>query len=355
MSYELKYEKGDEEMSFINRFFGAFFAVVIQLSSLIGISCFVNDNPAAQIDFENGGDPFIVEDNGNTYYTFTTGGGIDIRKIAAFDDAAVIEQKTVYWAGNDGIISQIWAPEIHKIGDRWYIVACALFDKNSTEAGTMPEADKVEDHDDYYRYGFVLESKTEDIFGEYEFKGRLAPDGLNNIDGTYLQKDGKLYYVCSAYVDVAHQCIYIAEMENPYTLKTDENGKDNAVMLSRPQYKWEKNGWYVNEGPAVLYKDNNIYIVYSASGYSSGEYCLGILTLLGDNVMSKYSWAKSPVKVFGKNSEEKLYHTGHCSFLYRENGDVYMAFHATDNEDFFAVPRHTYIKKLEFKSGYPLF
>ena len=337
-------------MQLMLRSISLFMAFVFQITG-IGIS-FGGEKPDP-IDETDGGDPVIVEDGGNTYYMFTTGGGIDIRKIAAYDDTTLVEQKTVYWADNDGIEGEIWAPEIHKIGKRWYIVACAKFREDAVPKGTMPERNTDEPHSDYYRYGFVLESKTEDIFGEYEFKARLAPDGLNNIDGTYLQKDGKLYYVCSAYVDVAHQCIYIAEMENPYTLKTDENGKNNSVMLSRPQRVWEKHGWWVNEGPAVLYKDDAVYIVYSASGYSSGEYCLGLLTLKGDDVMKKSSWSKSLNKVFGRGNG--LYHTGHCSFLYRENGDIYMVFHATDNPDFGAKRRCTYIKKLEFFGSYPLF
>ena len=333
------------------RFAALLIAAIMQFAGL-PFSLGGNETPLP-IDLDDGGDPVIVEDGVNTYYTFTTGGGIDIRKIAAYNDTNLIEQKTVYWSGNDGIIGSIWAPEIHKIGDKWYIVACAEFKEDAVQKGSMPERKSDEPHSDYYRYGFVLESKTEDIFGEYEFKAYLAPDGLNNIDGTYLQKDGKLYYVCSAYVDVAHQCIYIAEMENPYTLKTDENGNNNAVMLSRPQRSWEKHGWWVNEGPAVLYKDDAVYIVYSASGYSSGEYCLGMLTFKGGNVMKKSSWSKSLGKVFGKGNG--LYHTGHCSFLYRENDDVYMVYHATDNPDFFAKRRCTYIKKLEFLGDYPLF
>ena len=328
-----------------------FLFVILQL---LGISppCV---EKAVPIDPTDGGDPVIVEDNGSAYYIFTTGGGIDIRKITAFDDAATVEKKTVYWSGNDGIDGEIWAPEIHKIGNRWYIVACAKFREDAVPKGTMPERDSDEPHSDYYRYGFVLESKTEDIFGEYEFKARIAPDGLNNIDGTYLQKDGKLYYVCSAYVDVAHQCIYIAEMENPYTLKADSDGKNNAVMISRPQRKWEKHGWWVNEGPAVLYKGDAVYIVYSGSGYSSGDYCMGMLTLKGADVMKKTSWKKSLMPVVKKNKNAGLYHTGHCSFLYRENGDIYMVYHATDDPDFFAKRRCTYIKKVEFYGNYPLF
>lgn len=337
-------------MQILIRFLSLAVAALMQLTGLT--FSFGRETPEP-IDLDDGGDPVIVEDGGNTYYLFTTGGGVDIRKIAAYDDTTVIEQKTVYWAGNNGVEGEIWAPEIHKIGNRWYIVACAKFREDAVPKGAMPERNSDEPHSDYYRYGFVLESKTEDIFGEYEFKTYLAPDGLNNIDGTYMQKDGKLYYVFSAYVDVAHQCICIAEMENPYTLKTYENGKNNAVMLSRPQRRWEKHGWWVNEGPAVLYKGEKIYIVYSASGYSSGGYCLGMLTLNGDNVMKKTAWHKSFSKVFGKGNG--LYHTGHCSFLYRENGEIYMVYHATDNPDFGAKRRCTYIKKLEFFGDYPLF
>lgn len=323
------------------------FAVLLQFFAVFDSSVGEYDLP---IDSTNGGDPFIVEDGENTYYTYTTGGNIIIRRIAAFNDTTQLEEKTVYSAGNNGIVRDIWAPEIHKIGDRWYIVSCALFDENAVEKGTMPEAEEYDGHTDYYRYGFVLESKTEDIFGEYEFKGRLAPDGLNNIDGTYLQKDGKLYYVCSAYVNVAHQCIFITEMENPYTLKSDSD----TVMLSRPQYSWEKHGWWVNEGPAVLYKDDSVYIFYSGSGYSSGEYCMGMLTLCGDDVMNKSDWYKSPVSVYKKHPQKNIYHTGHCNFIYRENGEIYMVYHATDSKAFSDSPRCTYIKKIEFLYNYPL-
>ncbi len=324
------------------------FVLLMQIFGIMELP-FAKKDTLLPIDFKNGGDPFIVEDSGNTYYTYTTNNSIVIKKIKSFNDTTVLEEKTVYSIGNDGIVDNIWAPEIHKIDGKWYIISCALFDKEKVPQGTMPEAKEEKEHTDYHRYGFVLESKTDDIFGEYEFKARLSPDGLNSIDGTYLKKDGKLYYVCSAYVDVAHQCIFISEMENPYTLK------DGAVMLSRPQYSWEKKGWNVNEGPAVLYKEDEIYLLYSASGYSSGKYCMGMLTLKGDDVMNKSDWYKSPVKIYGEMKSKDIYHPGHCSFLYRENGDIFMVYHATNNSDFFASPRVTYLKKVDFYNNYPLF
>jgi len=306
------------------------------------------------IDSLNGGDPFIVEDGDDCYYTYTLGNRIEIFKVNSFKDLTVTDRKVVYRSGNNGIKGQIWAPEIHKIGNRWYIVAAAVFDARTVERGTMPGAKENRDHDDYYRYGFVLESKTEDVFGEYTFKGILAPDGMNNIDGTYLQKDGKLYYVSSAYMDVGHQCLYISEMENPYTLKADENGKNNAVKISAPVLPWEIRGWKVNEGPAVLYNGDDIYIIYSASGYSSGGYCMGMLTLTGDDVLNPCHWLKSLKPVSYHKIVKGIYSAGHCSFLYRENGDIYMVYHANATYKFDQSPRLTYIKKVEFAFGKPV-
>ena len=334
----------------MSAFFKTVFAVVF--SFLCSFTATVYDTP---VDPVNGGDPFVAEDGENCYYTFTTGGEIDIFRVDSFENMTVMEQKTVFWAGQNGTAGEVWAPEIHKIGEKWYIIAAARFNTEAVPRGAMPLEAADEEHADCYRYGFVLESKTDDIFGEYEFKGLLAPNGLNNIDGTYLQKDGKLYYICSAYAGVAHQQIYICEMENPYTLKTDAEGNHNAVCLSKPQFEWEKEGWFVNEGPAVLYKNNSVYLVYSASGYSSGGYCMGLLTLAGDDVMNACNWQKSLLPVYSNRPFASIYNAGHCSFLYRADGSVWMIYHATPEKDFFAGPRLTYRKPIRFLGNMPIF
>ncbi len=329
----------------MNEFIKSLTALAGAILTVLGLVSSPYDKP---IDSSHGGDPFIVEDESGCYYTFTTGSGIEIRKIKSFSDTTVIEQKKVFSVGSNGTVSAVWAPEIHKIGNRWYIISCAVFDADTVSKGTMPEAAEFSEHSDYYRYGFVLESDTEDIFGTYSFKGILSPNGMNNIDGTYLVKDGRLYYVCSAYLDIAHQCILITEMENPYKLKGE------SVILSRPEYSWEKKGWKVNEGPAVLYNNDDIFIVYSASGFSSGHYSLGMLTLKGDNVMNGKDWKKSPVKVLSRRPSKNIYNAGHCSFLYRDDG-TYMVYHATSEKAYSQSPRLTYLRKVEFIFNRPFF
>ncbi len=326
-------------------------AIIMAALTFLGLVSSPYDEP---IDKINGGDPYIIEDESGCYYTFTTGGGIDIFQIESFDTINVTRQKTIFWAGESGTDGDIWAPEIHKFGDRWYIVATAKFKRDAVAPGKMPYIIIDKDNDDYYRYSFVLESKTEDIFGDYEFKGIIAPGGLSNLDGTYLQKDGKLYFVCAAYMKVAYQSLYICEMENPYTLKKDKKGKDIITRISSPTKSWEKNGWDVNEGPAVLYHDGDIFIVYSASGYSTGKYCMGMLSLEGDNVMKKSSWSKSPVRVSYHNPIKGIYSAGHCSFIHRDDGDIYMVYHANKTENFSESPRLTYIKKIEFAFDKPI-
>lgn len=329
-------------------------SLMVLITAFLSFAGFITTPYDEPIDKINGGDPYIFEDDSDCYYTFTTGGGIDIFQIEAFDEIEVSRKKTIFWAGESGTDGDIWAPEIHKFGDRWYIVATAKFKRDTVPAGKMPYIIIDKDNDDYYRYSFVLESKTDDIFGEYEFKGIIAPDGLSNLDGTYLKKDGKLYFVCAAYMKVAYQSLYICEMENPYTIKKDKKGNDIVTKISSPTKSWEKKGWDVNEGPAVLYHDDDIFIVYSASGYSSGRYCMGMLTFSGGDIMKKSNWKKSAYPVSYHQPMKEIYSAGHCSFIHRDNGDIFMVYHANKTQDFSQSPRLTYIKKVEFAFGKPV-
>ena len=81
---------------------------------------------------------------------------------------------------------------------------------------------------------------------------------------------------------------------------------------------------------------------------------MGLLTYNGGDVADKASWCKSITPVSYHKALKSLYNAGHCSFLYRENGEIFMVYHANETRDFSKSPRLTYIKIVEFAFGKPV-
>ena len=114
------------------------------------------------------------------------------------------------------------------------------------------------------------------------------------------------------------------------------------VLLSKPDYDWEKHGAVkgkngkiapmVNEGPQILYKDSTIHIVYSASHSMTRYYCLGLLTFRGGNILDPAAWTKSDHPVFSES--EGTHGTGHCSFVKAADGKTdFIIYHAMRTPD----------------------
>ena len=79
-------------------------------------------------------------------------------------------------------------------------------------------------------------------------------------------------------------------METPNKLKTVQ------VLLTTPDYDWERVGFWVNEGPAVIKRDGKIFLTYSASE-TGAPYCMGMLTAdSGADLLDPLSWKKSAIQ-----------------------------------------------------------
>lgn len=129
------------------------------------------------------------------------------------------------------------------------------------------------------------------------------------------------------------QELFISKKANPFKLSSEK------VLLSSPDYLWEKCGWdginlaFVNEGPSVLHINEKVYIVYSAFGCWCKDYCLGLLELLGDDPLSKGSWKKYDKLIF--NSTKNMIGPVHCSITIKNkhnNIERYMIFHSFNKE-----------------------
>lgn len=280
--------------------------------------------------FSFGPDPWALCHEGTYYYMHTM---VDSLVLWKTDDVTAMKDaphKTIWIPTDPSNSKNLWAPEIHNIDGKWYVYYAA--DDGNTDNHQL----------------YVLENANADPFeGEFVMKGRISTDKNNNwaIDGSMFRYDNDWYMVWSGWqtrrVDTETQCIYIARMENPWTLGSER------VLISKPELEWERqhynpNGWnpdytvYVNEGPQPLFSPNNKYlhVAYSASGVWTPHYALGLLTCkVGDDVLNPDSWIKSAKPVFRQAPENGVYGTGHNSFFKSPDGtEDYILYHARDTE-----------------------
>ena len=122
--------------------------------------------------------------------------------------------------------------------------------------------------------------------------------------------------------------LVISEMKNPTTLIGPE------VVLTEPEFNWEKMKYNVNEGPAVIKRNGKIFVTYSASA-TNHNYCVGLLWIDEEaDLLDTANWHKSPGPVFYTNGDLKRYGPGHNSFTTAEDGEtVIMIYHARDYKE----------------------
>jgi GH43 family beta-xylosidase len=277
---------------------------------------------------ERGPDPWAIYHDGSYYYMNTMSDRLTIWKTKDITDLKTAEKKTVWLPTEPSNSHDIWAPELHFINNKWYIYYAA--DDGNTDNHQL----------------YVLENESSDpLNGKFVMKGRISTDKDNNwaIDGSVFENNGKWYLVWSGWktrrVDTETQCIYIAQLKNPWTLSSER------VMLSMPEYNWEKryvnvdgstigHVIYVNEGPQPLESPDGrlIHIIYSASGCWTPYYCLGMLTASTDSdLLNPKSWKKANKPVFQQNPREGVYGTGHnCFFKSPDGTEDYILYHARD-------------------------
>jgi GH43 family beta-xylosidase len=259
-----------------------------------------------------GADPFVTQWNGNYYMTRSTGGAVWINRAAALEDIHANSPGSdtiLAWDPPSGrnYSAEIWAPELHRIGESWYIYVAASNGTNETHRM------------------HVLERNAVDPFGAYTYKGQIVlPTDRWAIDGTVFEWQGSLYYVWSGWPGFQNgqQNLYIAEMENAWTPRTDR------VLLSSPQYAWERHGLSINEGPQILIENGKLHIIYSASGFWTPEYALGRLTYNGNgSLLNPASWSKSTQPVF--QGASGVVGVGHASFVKSPDGtEDWIVYHA---------------------------
>ena len=76
--------------------------------------------------YPHGADPWVIRDGDSYYYCYSAGNGVNVNKIESPDKITTDGGVKVYTAPKDTEYShEYWAPELHKIGGRWYIYVAA--------------------------------------------------------------------------------------------------------------------------------------------------------------------------------------------------------------------------------------
>ena len=287
-------------------------------------------------------DPYVYKHIDGTYYFTASIPAYDRIVLRHSDTLAGLkdaEEVRVWQKHDKGIMSEhIWAPELHYLNGKWYIYY----------AGG--------DIDDVWAIRpYILECADQDpMTGNWVEKGKMIraeEDEFSfeafSLDGTVFENRGKHYYIWAEKVGVGKQIsnLYIAEMENPCKLKTVQ------VLLTTPDYDWERIGFWVNEGPAVIHHDGKIYMTYSASE-TGAAYCMGMLSISEDaDLLDPAMWKKERYPVLETNAEKGIYGPGHNSFTEDEQGNPIMVYHARTEEKIEGNPlynpnRHAMLMKL---------
>ena len=204
---------------------------------------------------------------------------------------------------------------------------------------------------------FVLEctgdNPMEDAWIEKGKMQRADEDSFSfeafSLDGTVFENNGKNYFVWAEKVGVgkAISNLYIAEMESPTKLKTVQ------VLLSTPDYDWERVDFWVNEGPAILKRGKHIYLTYSASA-TGVCYCIGMLHIEEDqDLLDPANWTKERQPILVTDEEKGIYGPGHNSFTKDEEDQDVMVFHArtyaeVEGDPLYDPNRHAMLMKINW-------
>lgn len=297
-------------------------------------------------------DPWILKDGAYYYFTgsFPDFDRIVLRGANTLAELSNAPEKVIWTRPEEGEMGgNIWAPELHKLGGKWYFYF------------TAGHAEKP-----FRIRMYVMEGTGPDPLTATWSEPRKVETQWDEfaLDATVFEHQGTNYYIWAqrplqepGLPDgvVINSNLYISAMADPFTL----TGK--TVLLTSPELDWENIGFRVNEGAAVLKRNGKIFVTYSASA-TDHHYAMGLLTADEDaDLLDPTSWRKTLEPVFSSSDLTGSYGPGHNSFTVNEQGQDVLVYHARSYRDISGNPlfdknRHGRIQPFYFDSkGAPIF
>ncbi|MGN1235601.1 MAG: family 43 glycosylhydrolase, partial [Christensenellaceae bacterium] len=289
-------------------------------------------------------DPYIYKHTDGKYYftaTFPNYDRLAIRCADSINGLTDAYERVVWVKHNFGpLSSHIWAPEIHYIMGKWVIYFAA---------GSLPDIWEIRP------YALVCDS-DDPMTGNWSEAGRILPAKNDpysftdfSLDMTVFENKGRWYAIWAEKVGRQHGIsnLYIAELATPTRLKTVQ------VLLTTPDYDWERIDFWVNEGPTVMHHNGKIFCAFSASA-TGAMYCMGLLSASEDaDLLDPTSWKKRNKPVCTTDESIGVYGPGHNSFTVGDEGETLCVLHFRSYEKIIGDPlldhnRHAHVMRVTF-------
>lgn len=328
-------------------------------------------------------DPYAVFDEEKGVYYFTgsnlnersaSGGGayssIVIRRANSLNDITDAEEFDI-WTDRtlkDGtkVTGWYWAPEIHKIGGKWRIIALATvtlpFEKDGgwRQCIFTCNGDDLTDPENWEYTGYIHDATD--------------GQGVGSFDTTYFEYSGQSYYVTPKWSSI---WITTVDPQNPLyptgplvQLSTADRAYETNNGSGKAGYNTlsgGKIGQAIQEASAVLIHDDKIFIAYAGCTIDM-MYCVCLLYAdANSDLMNPESWSKYPYPILGtqdltetikkadyfatdgtkdvtghgdsglidgaEGEYKGTFGPGHNTFTVDENGNPVIIYHARDWDD----------------------
>nr|MCR4744000.1 family 43 glycosylhydrolase [Lachnospiraceae bacterium] len=286
---------------------------------------------------EEKADPYVIYNEDDGYYYFTSSwpayrdvdhgyDRISLRRAKTIEGLAEAEEHVIWWHHTDGTAPRyhIWAPELHKVGNKWVVYFAGSEDPKGVWA-IRPYAIVCNNPDDLLNPESWSDAKRfTNADGSYD--ENFDDFSLDMTTFNYQNED----YVIWAYKVNKYSSLKMGKLdsENPWKLKEGSE----TIVLTTPEYSWEKKDEIVNEGPSVLQTEDKIFVSFSASG-TGPNYCMGLMMAdQGSDLLDIENWTKTTQPILQSSDLYQQYGPGHNSFTKDKNGNDIIVYHARDEE-----------------------
>lgn len=281
---------------------------------------------------------FIATNDADHNHTLYIREADSIPALVTAQEILLLDSETYPHVGN-----LLWAPEFHIIKDRLYIFHAATpekFEDEQSHVMVLSENGNPMIKEDWSEPKRVVKKDGSPLF-----------DVGITLDMTVLKQNGKYFAAWSQRQFVpddlgAWICFAEIDPDEPWKLLSD------PITLSKPDYSWDNNHTYVDEGPFALITDKKIFLTFSGAAVDS-TYTVGLLTAdINAELLNPSSWVKCNYPLMTSLCVEGEFGTGHNAYVTDDDGIIWNTYHARRGIN---GERSSGIRRVHFDiDGYPV-